>query len=180
MDGKRWQRQSVMSFLFSLLWFFFWFFVFFFFKFLSVFSLFLVCFVSFDFCANYWPGLLAADNMDGMRCDKDREVCGLPAYNPHIWCSLAYLGWITLWSMRGGDKKPFSFLISTVRCSYSQSIQGSSSIHPPSSTFTFDCSNLFNMALADQTRMKIDESGWMWMKVDENGWNWTKVDDSGW
>ena len=36
-------------------------------------------------------------------------------------------------------------LFSTVRCSYSQSIQGS--VHPP--TFSFDCSNMFNMALAD-------------------------------
>ena len=43
-------------------------------------------------------------------------------------------------------------LVSTVRCSYSPSIQGSSPVHPP--TFMFDCSNLFNVALTDQTRPK--------------------------
>ena len=61
---------------------------------------------------------------------------------------------------------------STVRCSYCQSIQGSSPSNPIQYTYSFDCSNLFNMALTDQTKMKINESEWMWMNVDEIGWNW--------
>ena len=77
------------------------------------------------------------------------------------------------------------WFISTVRCSYSQSIQGSSSSIHPSSTFRFDCSNLFNMALTDWTRpkwksRKVDESGWewKWMKVDESGRKWMKVNEN--
>ena len=66
-----------------------------------------------------------------------------------------------------------STFISTVRCSYSQSIQGSiQSIQSIQSTYRFDCSNLFNMALTDQTKMKINESEWIWMNVDEIGCNW--------
>ena len=40
---------------------------------------------------------------------------------------------------------------------------------PIQSTYRFDCSNLFNMALTDQTKMKINESGREWMKVNECG-----------
>ncbi len=59
---------------------------------------------------------------------------------------------------------------------------------PVPSAFSFDCSNLFNMALADQTRpnenlwnwMRVDDGVWRWMKVGESGWKWMKVDESGW
>ena len=53
--------------------------------------------------------------------------------------------------------------------------------HPSSpATYRFDCSNLFNMALTDQTKMKINESGREWMKVNECGRMWMKLDEFGW
>ena len=76
---------------------------------------------------------------------------------------------------------PIRYIFSTVRCSFSQSVQGYHPIpsSPVQSTYRFDFSNLFNMALTDQTKMKINESGREWMKVDECGWMWTKLDEIG-
>ena len=75
-------------------------------------------------------------------------------------------------------------IFSTVRCSYSQSIQGSSpSIHPSITHLGLIvpiCSIWPWQTRPKWKLMKVNECGWMWMKLDEIGWNWMKLDESEW
>ena len=103
-----------------------------------------------------------------------------------------------------------NYIISTVRCSYSQSIQGSHPsithlglIVPICSIWPWQTRPKWKLMKLEESEwkwmnvdeigcnwmkfdviglnwIKLDEIGWKWMKVEESWWKWMKVDESGW